>query len=181
MKFLLPLAYLNEACALSLNTDEKKYKMVLRLAQSNLRDILGAEFYEEIEEQYAVASDTLSADNSTLYEDYIKDYLAWQTYFYHLKFSQSSSTPTGEREFNDPNSNILSDIKLSSLEKNVMEQANHYKYGMINFLNLEQSKDATKYPLWEGSCKEEFGFAISSISKTSDDIVSINKAINSNE
>lgn len=181
MKYILPLAYLNEACALSLNTDEKKYKMVLRLAQTNLRDVLGAEFYDEIETQYAVAGDTLSADNSTLYEDYIKDYLAWQTYFYHLKFSQSTSTPTGEREFEDANSNILSDIKLASLEKNVLEQANHYKYAMINFLNLEQSKDATKYTLWHGSCKAEFGFAISSISKSSDDIVSLNRSIINNE
>lgn len=181
MKFLLPLAYLNEACALSLNTDEKKYKMVLRLAQTRLRDVLGAEFYDQIESQYEVANDTLTTANSALYEGYIKDYLAWQTYFYHLKFSQSSSTPTGEREFEDANSTILSDIKLSSLEKNVLDQANHYKYAMINFLNLEQSKDATKYLLWSGSCKAEFGFAISSISKASDNIVSINKAITSNE
>lgn len=181
MKLLIPLSYLNEACALSLNTDEKKYKMILKLAQDNLEDILGPEFFEEIEDQYDPSSDTLSADNDTLYEDYIKDYLAWQAYFYYLKFSQSTSTPTGERQFEDENSSMLSDIKLASLEKNVLAQAVHYKNRMINFLRLEQSKDSTKYPKWEDSCKEEFGFAISSVSKTPDEIVSVNKAITSNE
>jgi len=37
-KLLIPLSYLNEACFLSLNIDEKKFKMVLKIAQEDLRD-----------------------------------------------------------------------------------------------------------------------------------------------
>src|SRR5688572_6835916 len=137
---LIPLSYLNEACFLSANIDAKKYAMVLKLAQQDLRDILGPEFYDEIEDEYN--GDTLTSDNSTLYEDYIKDFLAWQTYFKFLKFANVEATPSGIREFKDENSDIASDIKMYSLEKNVLQEANNYKYRMVNFLKESQVNDS---------------------------------------
>ena len=181
MKLLIPLSYLNEACFLSLNINEKKFKMVLKLAQESLRDILGAEFYEQIETQYAASGDTFSTENAALYEGYIKDFLAWQTYLFHLKFSQSDSTPTGEREFSDENSTVLADVKLFAKEKNISAQANHYRYKMINFIKLEQSKDATKYTLYNDTCKEEVSWGISSVSGKSDAAFKITKAVRDNE
>lgn len=183
MKLLIPLSYLNEACFLSLNVDEKKYKMVLKISQEELEDILGAEFYEEISGQYSPTSDTLSTDNSTLYENYIKDFLAWATYYEYLRFAQDDSTATGFREHDDDNSTLIQDIKLHSKEKNVLRMVNRYKYKMQNFLKLEQEKDATKYPLYKGVCTEQFSFAISSIERDSlkDEIFSVNKSITVNE
>jgi hypothetical protein len=176
---LIPISYLNEACFLSLNTDEKKYNMVLKLAQQDLRDILGPEFYSEIETQYN--ADTLTSDNETLYEDYLKDYLAWQTNFKYLKFANLDHTPIGVREFSDDNSTVASDIKMYSYEKNVLIEANNYKNRLINFLNESQANDADKYPLWEDNCKEQFGFAISSVDKNSDALIRVNKSIINNE
>jgi hypothetical protein len=183
MKLLIPLSYLNEACFLSINIDEKKFKMVLKIAQEELRDVLGAEFYSEIETQYAPSGDTLTSDNSALYEGYIKDFLAWQTYYEYTRFSQFDSTATGLREHSDDNSSIISDIKLHSAEKNILRQSNRYRYNMINFLKLEQDKDSTKYPLYKGKCSDEFSFAISSIERDSDrdTIFSVNKSITTNE
>ena len=66
MTNLIPLSYLNEACFLSLNIDAKKFQMVLKLAQEDLQDVLGTEFYEEIVSQYP---SSLSTDNEALYED----------------------------------------------------------------------------------------------------------------
>lgn len=183
MKFLIPLSYLTEACFMSSNINEKEFKMNLKLAQEDLMDILGPEFYEEIEDQYDPNNDTLTADNATLYEDYLKDYLAWRTYYISLGMSQSKSTPTGERQFSEESSTILEDVKFFSKEKNVLERSNKYKNKIINFLRLEQSKDSTKYPLWEDQCLDQFGWAISSITRDShqDAVISINKALTSNE
>lgn len=183
MKLLIPLAYLNEACFLSLNIDEKKFKMVLKLAQENLRDMLGSEFYEQIETQYDPSGGTLSTDNDALYEDYIKDFLAWRTYQNFLGFSQADSTPTGSREFKDDNSTILADVKLYSLEKNVANWVIHYRDKLINFLTLTQSKDSTKYPLYHGNCRHEFSWGFSCVSRnsTKDNIFSLNKAVTENE
>jgi len=183
MKLLIPLAYLNEACFLSNNIDEKKFKMVLKLAQEDLQDILGKEFYEQIETQYEPSGDTLTAANSTLYEDYLKDFLAWATYHRYLGFSQSESTPTGERSFNDENSTLLADIALHSKEKNVLSMVTRYQNRIINYLENEQSKDSTAFPLWEGCKRGTFGWGISGIERNSheDKIFSINKAVIGNE
>lgn len=183
MKNLIPLAYLNEACFLSLNEDDKRYQMILKLAQESLRDLLGGEFYEEIETQYSATANTLTADNLTLYKNHIKDFLAWQCYANYLGFSQTSPTPTGVREFTDENSELASDLKMFSLEKNVERWKNHYKYQMINFLTLEQSKNTTKYPKYKGGCKEEFSWGITSIHRNStrDNMISVNRAVRDNE
>ncbi len=145
MTALLDLDYLNTACFLSLNTDDKKYNMVLFMAQQELEQILGREFYEQIESQYP----SYTGDNSTLYTNYIKDYLAWQTYYYYLKFANEEATPTGIREFNDENSSVLSDVKLYAFEKNVLEASVRYKNRMINYIKEQQIRDSTKFPLYE--------------------------------
>lgn len=181
MTQLIPLSYLNEACFLSLNVDEKKYSMVLKMAQEDLKSLLSKPFYDEIVEQYRANPQTLTSDNNTLYENYIKDYLAWQTYFYYLKFANVDVTPTGVREFIEENSSIASDVKMYSLEKNVRERAVYYKNEIINHLNFEQSQDSTKFPLWVNRCTEQMSFAITAISKTSDAIIRVNKAVTTNE
>jgi len=176
---LIPLAYLNEACFLSLNVDSKKYQMILKLSQDTLKSILGGEFYEQIENQYD--DDSFTAPNDALYEGYIKDYLAWQTYFYYLKFANSNSTPTGIREFIDENSSVLSDVKMYALEKNIMEMVNRYKYAMINYLKLEQEKVSTAFPLFDSKCEYGFNFGITSVDKKSDALFKVNKSIITNE
>lgn len=178
MTLLLALEYLSEACFISINHNEKKLKMALKIAQDNLKQVLGPEFYEEIETQYA---STFTTANDTLYEDYIKNYLAWQTYFYHLKYSQADDTPTGVRQFKEDNSDILSDIKLTSFEKNVGQQANFYKNEMINYLKNEQDKVSTAFPLWVEVCNESFSFGFSSVGGESDATFKINKAVRTNE
>lgn len=186
-KLLIPLSYINEACSLSTNIDEKKIKTPLKRAQMNLMAILGSEFYEEIETQYAPSGDTFSAANAALYEDYIKDFLAWQAYFYSLGFSQLESTPTGERSFKDENSDLATDIQLFSKEKNIQQTANDFKSAMINYLRLNQYNfakgvaTAYEYAKWEDKCSTEFSFGISSIGRENDDIFAVNKAVTVNE
>lgn len=176
---LIPIAFLNEECFLSTNTDDKKYLMAIKDAQMDLEDILGKEFYDEILSQYD--AQTFTTDNDTLYEDYIKIYLAWRTYFHYLKFSDVEATPTGLREFTDQNSSLLTDVKKYSFEKNIQEKAERYKFRMISYLKFQQSQDSDKYPLWTDRCKEEMSFAITSIDKKSDAMVRVNKSINTNE
>lgn len=180
MTAILDLTYLNTACFLSLNEDDLKYGMCLEMAQEDLRDgVLGREFYEQIETQYSAF--TGATDNQTLYNDYLRKYLAWQTYFHYLKFANVNATPTGIREHDDDTSSIASDVKMYSLEKNVLARANKYKYDTINYLREQQANDSTKFPLWEDECKEQMSFSITSIDKNSDALIRVNKSINTNE
>lgn len=177
---LIPVEYLNEACFLSLNTDDKKYNIILKDAQMDLEDILGQEFYAEIETQYD--QNTFTSDNDTLYEGYIKDFLAWQAYFHYLKFANIEATPTGIREFTDENSSLIADVKMYSLEKNVKQKAIRYRDRMINYIKTQQANDSTKFSLYTDGCKEQMSFAITSISKDKDhNMIKVNKAVNLNE
>ncbi len=176
---LIPLSYLNEACFLSTNIDAKKLQMALNMAQEDFSDLIGSSMYDEILSQYP---DSLTTANATLYEGYIKNHLAWTTYYNHLKFSQSESTPTGERQHTDENSTILDDVKLFSKEKNVRNTAKRYADRMINFLILSRSKDSTSYPKWIGNCKRTMGFGFSIIRKgDTDQVISMNRTQVRNE
>lgn len=176
---LIELSYLNEVCFLSLNTDDRKYRMCLRMSQSQLQNILGRNFYTEIETQYE--ADTLTAANDTLYEDYLKDFLAWQTYFNYLKFANVEATPTGIRQFTDENSTVADDIKMYSLEKNVLAEANRKKFAITNFLKETRLNDSTSYPLWTNKCTSEMSFAITSVDKCSNVMFRVNKSITTQE
>lgn len=180
-KLLIPLSYINESCAVSTNIDEKKIKPSVFEAQMDLRGLLGAEFYTEIENQYLASGGSFSPDNETLYEDYIKDFLAWTAYFYSLGFSQTESTATGERTFKDDNSELASDIQIFSKEKNVKRIAYKFKSAMLDFLELSQHNDATKYPKWSKPCRDQFQFGISAVGRDKDEIVAVFKAVTNNE
>lgn len=180
MTNLIPLQYLNEVCFLSLNEDDKKYQMVLELAQDQLKTIIGKPFFEELAVQYS--NKTLSTDNDLFYEQSeVKKYLAWQTYFYYLKFANVNNTPTGLREFNDENSSVLTDVKMYAAEKNILQILNKYKGDFLTFLSCAKSADNSKYPLYVEKCREDFSFGITSINKHSDEMFKVNKTILTNE
>lgn len=181
MSLLIPIAYIQEQCLLSNNIDEKKFVVALEMAQEDLQDALGKEFFEEIQTQYS--ANTLSADNNAVYDDYIKKYLAWQSNYHFIGHAQEDSTPTGFRQHNDENSTLISDVALWGKEKKTLDRANKHKYRMINYLKLEQSKDSTKYPLYSASCKTSMSFAISAIDKDgrADSLLRVNKSIIDNE
>lgn len=173
---LIPMSYLNEVCFLSLNTDDKKYRMCLKMAQDDMKILLGTDFYNQIEMQYTAGSFTPA--NQTLY-DSMRDVLAWKTYFNYLKFANVDATPTGIRTFDDENSSLANDVQMYSLEKNVRARAQQYEGIMIGILKAKPSD----YLLWKNCSKSNFGFAITSVSKCDrlTKIISINKAIDTNE
>lgn len=181
MNNLIPIAYLNEICFLSLNTDDKKYKAALDEAQDDLREIIGAQFYTQIETQYTSNPISFSTDNQALYDPYIKKYLAWQTYLNYLGFANNDSTPTGIRKFIDGNSELLTGVEMYAFEKKINGKVQKYKGKMINFLKLAQDKDSTKYPLYHHMCKSDFSFGITSITKKDYTLFKANKSITNNE
>jgi hypothetical protein len=163
---LIPVAYLQEQCLISDNVDDKKIRVAIEMAQEDLEDTIGREFYDQIKTQYE--ANTLTSDNNSFYDPYVKKYLAWQAYFYFVGHAQEDSTATGFRNFTDENSSLISDVNLYAKEKKIRERADRHKSKMINFLNEAQANDSTKYSLWEGGCKEVTGVAFTAIDKNGD-------------
>lgn len=147
---LIPLDYLNEACFLSVNEDDKKYAMCLKMAEHDLKGIIGAAYLAELQTQFTASNFT--ADNESLYEEAIKDYLAWRTYFHYLKFANVTATPTGIRTFNDENSSLAEDIQMYSLEKHVKEQFVSYQNGIVTHIKKTRAANKDAYPLYDDAC-----------------------------
>lgn len=177
---LIPIADITSICFLSENIPPAKYQALLDMAQEDLRSVLHPALYTELSNQYATTPTTLTAANTLLY-DKIKKFLAWQTNFYFQKFSNSSSTPTGIREFKDENSDLLSDVKMFSYEKNIRERAVFYKDEIINFLREARINDANAYPLWKDICQDNFSFAITSVTGAQETRTEIFKSTRYNE
>lgn len=179
---LIPLHYLNEACFLSVNEDDKKYAMCLKMSEGDLKSILGRDFYNELQTQFDTT--TFTPDNEELYEEAIKDYLAWRTYFHYLKFANVNATPTGIRTFNDDNSSLAEDIKMYSLEKNVKAQFVKYQNDIINTIKRIRNTNKDAYPLYDtcgGAPVETFCFtSITGCSRAQVNI-SVGKSLFSNE
>lgn len=147
---LIPLHYLNEACFLSVNEDEKKYAMCLKMSEDDLKGIIGSAYLAELQAQFK--TNTFTADNESLYEEAIKDYLAWRTYFHYLKFANVTATPTGIRTFNDENSSLAEDIQMYSLEKNIKEQFVKYQNRIPTHIKKVRVTNKDAYPLYDDAC-----------------------------
>lgn len=180
MTNLIPIAYLTETCALSENIPQKKFQSTLEMAQDDLKDILNTPLYDQIISQFSTSPKSFSTENDILYP-YIKKFLAWQTNFYFQKFSNSDSTATGQREFKDENSDLLSDVKMYSFEKNIKERATFYKNALINFLRTSRINNTSSYPLWVDSCQEINDFSISAITGKSHIRTEIFRSVRYNE
>lgn len=174
----IEIAYLTEQCFLSDNIPAKKFQVLIDMSQRDVLDLLGNGLYSEIDGQLNAKS--LSAANAPLF-DRIKLFMAWQTNFYYQKFANVSSTPTGLREFKDDNSDLLSDVKMFSYEKNIKERSDAYRNDIINFLSEARSSDPNSYPLWKNKCKEEMDFAITSVIGKSSTRTEIFKSVRYNE
>jgi hypothetical protein len=172
---LIPLHYLNEACFLSVNEDDKKYAMCLKMAEKDLKGILGRAFFAEIETQFT--ANAFTTDNENLYEEAIKDYLAWRTYFHYLKFANVTATPTGIRTFNDDSSSIAEDIAMYSLEKHVKEQFVNYQNEISSYIKSVRVTNKDAYPLFD-SCggTPVNNFSITAINGCSYEQINVNVA-----
>lgn len=177
---LIPLDYLNEACFLSLNTNDKKYAMCLQMSERDLKGILGRAFFAEIEAQFT--ANTFTPDNENLYEEAIKGYLAWRTYFHYLKFANVEATPTGIRTFEDDNSTIADDIKMYSLEKHVKEQFVSFQNEISNYIKSVRLTNKDAYPLFDGCGGTPVNnFSITAIHGCSHQHFNVAKSIFTNE
>jgi hypothetical protein len=177
---LIPLHYLNEACFLSVNEDDKKYEMCLKMAERDLKGIVGRDYYNELQAQFTAS--TFTTDNENLYEEAIKDYLAWRTYFHYLKFANVTATPTGIRTFNDDNSSLAEDIAMYSLEKHVKEQFVSYQNGITSYIKSVRCTRADAYPLFDDCGNQPANnFSITSITGNNTSQIDVAKSIFNNE
>lgn len=142
--YLISYAYFRSITDVSENIDDKTIMPKLKMAQDQLKFLIGRNFYNQLESQYP----NYSGDNLAFYDPQVKEYLAWQTYAFYVPKANTYETRSGFRVFKEANSDAASDKIVGALINLANEQAEFYKGALINFLFESQKLNSNAYPLF---------------------------------
>jgi hypothetical protein len=180
MTLLITYGYFRDETNVSQNFDDKIITNPIQRAQNTLSFLIGKAFYNEIVEEFE-SVDFVTGDNGSLFDPYIKQYLAWQAYEYYLIRSDFYESRTGLRKFNDENSEILPATEKADYIRSVKQWVAEYKGQMLMYIKQEQRIDPSKYPLYR-DCgeKQGSGFHITAITAKDNRSKNINRIIRNN-
>lgn len=146
---LISTQYFRKETDVSQAVDDVKLDNPIKWAESQLKFYLGTDFYDEIVDQYP---DSLTDDNTALYDPYIMQFLAWQAYEYYVVKANFSESRTGFRVHLEENSQIAGDKQMGELIRMAKQQAQFFKGEMISYIVKQKNLDSTKYPLFTVKC-----------------------------
>jgi hypothetical protein len=176
MTKLITYQYLRQETDISQNVDNERLDNPIKRAQEDLKFLLGTAFYEQIESQFT--ANTLSTDNDSLFDPYIKKFLAFQAYEYYISRSDFYESRTGLRRFNEENSELLSDSRFGDFIRTCKEWTQKQKGYMLTFIKQEQRIDSSKYSLYR-DCGDKIGtgFHITAVTAKRKESNDINRRI----
>lgn len=157
---LISYQYLRSETDISQNIPDKELDFPIKRAQEMLSMVLGVDLYAEIDSQYP---NSLSTANHSLYNPYIKQFLAWQAYQFWIVKANFKTTPSGIRVHSEENSTPATDLQMASLIRDAKEMAQTYKEKMLYYIKL----NIDNYPLYGNNCNSNnnsgTGFHITAI------------------
>lgn len=143
---LITYAYLKEELDLPQNLDDAEFEHKIYRAQEMLRMLMGDEFYRDFLTNYKAS--TLSTVYNSLYDPYVKQFVAWQTKEFWVKQANFKPTRAGFRVHTEENSQPASDVQMGGIIKDANQTAQYYKVLMVDFLNGHSAD----YPLYSRNC-----------------------------
>lgn len=161
MSKFITYAYFRKECDIDNNVEDKVIDNPIKRAQETLRMILSESFYTEINTQFDANS--LTTVNTSLFDPYIKQYVAWQAYEYWLEKANFNFTRSGVRVHTDESSEVATDKSMGELLRAAKQTTQLYKGLMMTYLK----DNSTNYPLYSDCGSKRFGsgFHITSISR----------------
>ena len=146
---------------LSQNVEEKQLNPSILDAQVRvLKGTMCASVYNEVYTQFL--DDTLTAENQTLLDDYVKPLLVFASYVNYLTTAGKRSTSSGIVKLIGDNTEQVTREELKDIISENKEKRDYYQNALSNF--LECNTDI--YPLFLDCCNtQKAGFNFSSIKK----------------
>lgn len=180
MSKLINFQYLKQETDIAGNVEVSELDNCIKWAQDRLKFLLGTLFFNEIYSQGTTLPTTYSANNTALFDPYIKQYLAWQAYeFYVSMQAQSYSSRSGFRVHQEDNSIPATDSMMTTRIKLAKEQVQYYKGAMMNYITQQQAISTSNFPLYLDDCghKKYGGSGITGVSKIDDSQNKISKKV----
>jgi hypothetical protein len=183
MSKLITAAYLKAECDIDTNIPNVDFDNPIKWAQDRLRFLLGKRFYDEIYSQGTTTPSSFTADNSALFDPFVKQFLAWQAHEFFVIRATADRKRGGLRVHVSETDEAASSEIVNLHIKSAKEQTQFYKGEMINYILQVQEGDSAKFPLYEDDCntsKFGTGFGISGVTKIDRSQWEFNRTIEDN-
>lgn len=144
----ITFAYLKAETDIPQNVESDKFDHKISRAQEKLRMLMGDEFYQDFLITYKAGP--LSGAYQSLYNPYIKQFVAWQAVAYWIVESNYAPTRSGYRIQSDENSIAVPTEEMGILITDRKQQAEYYSKLLVLFLD----NHASDYPLYNNKCKK---------------------------
>jgi len=138
---LITYAYLKEECDIPNNIPDEELEGKIYQAQETLRMLMSDRFYQDFKTAYV--NKTMSPVYNSLYNPYIKQYVAWQANEFWIIKANFKPTRGGFRVHTEENSVIATDIQMATIIKDAKQKSQYYKELFIQFMD----NHITDYPL----------------------------------
>ena len=120
---------------------------ILPAQRHYLKPFLSTDFYNEILTQ--VEAETLTSDNSTLLNDWIKPMLSYYIVYDSFPSIRANITSKGIMVNQSETSTAASNGESANLRQNYLSMAERWKKDTKEFINDVQDDDSSKYPLFK--------------------------------
>ena len=130
---------------------------ILMAQRKYIKPFLGTDFYDEITDEIDT---TLSSDNDTLLDDYIKPALAHYVIYESLPQLRNQIAKGGVFLNLSDTSDAASDLGYGQIRDDYIAKAEAFKIQIDNFIQEEQDDDSTKYPLYCGKKSQNGGIIL---------------------
>jgi hypothetical protein len=147
---LITFAYLRQEIDVPQNIPDTDFDRKIKRAQERLRMIMGDSFYQDFVTQYKASTkqSPMSDPYQRLYDPYIKQFVAHQTFVHWTLEANFKPTRSGIRVHTEDNSDAASDAQMSVLLKDRKQEAEYYAQLLMDFLNENHSD----YALYNFRC-----------------------------
>ena len=130
--------YLENNLPITRNLDSKTLTPNIKMSQEiNIQDILGSVFYEYL--LLAFSGQTLSSDEATLVQDYIKPATAYRGLCFSLPFVSNLITNKGAQQQREDYSSATPFAEFKFLLSQTEKRADFYEARLIKYLCLNSS------------------------------------------
>lgn len=154
---LITFAYLRDELDLPQNIPSDEFDGKIKKAQERLRLLMGDGFYQDFIAVYQASTknNPLTGAYASLYNPYMKQFVAHQTYVYWTLETNFKPTRSGIRVHSEENSEAASDAQMSMLLKDRKQTAEYYARLLTDFMD----NHAEDYPLYNRNCQRSTGNA----------------------
>lgn len=122
-------------------------KYIIKAQRKYIRPLLGEDFYDEILTQSAAAS--LTSDNTTLVNSYVKPCLAYYIIYESLPQIKNNISSSGVIELDHEFTRPANRGDYAALRSQILTDADDWRVEVIKFIQDSQEDDSSKFPLWE--------------------------------